>query len=57
MRSRSALGLAALLAGAGVTHFLRPRPYDAIIPSALPGRPRMWTYVSGPAVARDAAPE
>jgi uncharacterized membrane protein len=47
MSSRSALGLAALLAGAGVTHFLRPRPYDAIVPSALPGRPRTWTYVSG----------
>ncbi|GLY79711.1 DoxX family protein [Actinoallomurus iriomotensis] len=47
MTSRSALGLAALLAGAGVTHFLRPRPYDAIIPSRLPGPPRAWTYVSG----------
>jgi uncharacterized membrane protein len=47
MRSRSALGLAALLAGAGVTHFLRPRPYDTIIPAGLPGRPRTWTYASG----------
>ena len=47
MTSRSALGLAALLAGAGVTHFLRPRPYDAVIPSRLPGRPRAWTYASG----------
>jgi uncharacterized membrane protein len=48
MRSpRSPFGLAALLAVAGVTHFLRPRPYDAIIPSRLPGRPRTWTYVSG----------
>ncbi|HZE32713.1 MAG TPA: hypothetical protein VE198_14915 [Actinoallomurus sp.] len=37
----------ALLAGAGVTHFLRPRPYDAIVPSRLPGKPRTWTYVSG----------
>jgi uncharacterized membrane protein len=44
---RSALRLAALLAGAGVTHFLRPHPYDAIVPSRLPGRPRTWTYVSG----------
>jgi uncharacterized membrane protein len=47
MTSGSAVGLAALLAGAGMTHFLRPRPYDAIIPSRLPGRPRTWTYVSG----------
>jgi uncharacterized membrane protein len=45
--SRSAFGLAALLAGAGAIHFLRPRPYDQIIPSRLPGRPRTWTYVSG----------
>ncbi|MFB9833820.1 DoxX family protein, partial [Actinoallomurus acaciae] len=47
MTSRSVLGLAALLAGSGVTHFLRPRPYDAIIPSRLPGSPRTWTYASG----------
>lgn len=45
--SRSALGLAALLAGAGATHFLRPRPYDAIVPALLPGSPRLWTYGSG----------
>ena len=45
--SRSALGLAALLAGAGSIHFLRPLPYDKIIPARLPGRPRTWTYVSG----------
>jgi uncharacterized membrane protein len=47
MKSLSPLGLAAFLAGAGVTHFLRPRPYDAIVPSRLPGKPRTWTYVSG----------
>jgi uncharacterized membrane protein len=47
MKSLSPLGLAAFLAGAGVTHFLRPRPYDAIVPSRLPGNPRTWTYVSG----------
>ncbi|GAA4600520.1 hypothetical protein GCM10023195_00080 [Actinoallomurus liliacearum] len=23
------------------------RPYDAIIPSRLPGSPRAWTYTSG----------
>jgi uncharacterized membrane protein len=45
--SRPALGLAALLAGAGVTHFALPHPYDKIVPSRLPGRPRTWTYVSG----------
>jgi uncharacterized membrane protein len=41
------LGLAALLACSGATHFARPRPYDALIPRALPGSPRAWTYGSG----------
>jgi len=41
--------LVALLGGAGVTHFVRPAPYDAIIPRTLPGDPRTWTYVSGAA--------
>ena len=46
-RSRSALALAALLGVAGVTHFATPKPYDAIVPRALPGEPRTWTYASG----------
>lgn len=41
--------LAALLGGAGVTHFAVPGPYDAIVPRWLPGSPRTWTYVSGAA--------
>ncbi|MGI8760179.1 MAG: DoxX family protein [Jatrophihabitantaceae bacterium] len=45
----SASGLAALLAGAGLTHFLRPGFYDAMIPPQLPGPARAWTY--GSAVA------
>jgi uncharacterized membrane protein len=44
---RSPLLLAGLLAAAGVTHFAAPRPYDALVPSALPGTPRAWTYASG----------
>jgi uncharacterized membrane protein len=47
--SRRALRLAALLAVAGTTHFLKPRPYDAIVPRSLPGSPRFWTYASGAA--------
>lgn len=39
--------LAALLATAGVTHFLAPKQYDAIVPRSLPGKPRLYTYVSG----------
>ena len=44
---RPALALAALLAAAGVTHFAYPEPYDRIVPTALPGTARTWTYVSG----------
>ncbi len=46
-QSRSALRLAALLAGAGTMHFVAPRPYDSIVPERLPGGPRLWTYLSG----------
>lgn len=49
MPLRSAPLLAGLLATAGVTHFLRPGPYDAIVPAALPGDSRTWTRVSGAA--------
>ncbi len=46
LRAASPYLLAALLAGAGSTHFLAPEPYDAIVPSFLPS-PRAWTYGSG----------
>ncbi|MEY9872057.1 putative membrane protein [Streptacidiphilus sp. MAP12-33] len=45
----SAAPLAALLAVAGAAHFLAPGPFDAIVPHALPGRARTWTYLSGAA--------
>ncbi|MGW4567347.1 DoxX family protein [Streptomyces sp. NPDC004561] len=44
---RSPLLLAGLLAAAGVAHFAAPRRFDAIVPRALPGSPRAWTYASG----------
>ena len=44
---RSPLLLAGLLAGMGVAHFAVPRQFDAIIPKALRGSPRTWTYASG----------
>ncbi|RLL69698.1 hypothetical protein [Streptomyces sp. Z26] len=48
VRPRPTAGrLAALLAGAGVAHLAVPKPFDAIVPRALPGDPRTWTYVSG----------
>ena len=42
-----ALRLAALLTTTGVGHFVVPKPLDAMIPRALPGPPRAWTYGSG----------
>lgn len=47
--ARAALGLAALLAVAGVAHFARPRFFDPIVPRVLPGSPRGYTYASGAA--------
>ena len=48
MRSpRSPKALAIFLASAGVTHFLIPKQYDAIVPPALPGKARTYTVVSG----------
>ncbi|MQS08126.1 hypothetical protein FNX48_013340 [Streptomyces sp. IF17] len=41
--------LAGLLGTAGVLHFAVPRPFDAIVPRSLPGRPRDWTRISGAA--------
>ena len=46
---RSALALASLLTAAGITHFARPKPYDAIVPGWVPGPARIWTYASGTA--------
>lgn len=43
----SAHALAVLLAGAGVSHFVIPKIYDAMIPPQLPGAPRSWTYGAG----------
>lgn len=42
-----ALRLAALLAPMGVLHFVVPKPFDAIVPPALPGKARVYTYASG----------
>ncbi|MFQ6396421.1 hypothetical protein ACLMAJ_23470 [Nocardia sp. KC 131] len=44
---RPALMLATLLFGSGVLHFVWPKPFDSIVPRALPGRARDYTYVSG----------
>lgn len=32
----------------GVLHFVKPKPFDALIPTRLPGGgPRLWTFASG----------
>jgi uncharacterized membrane protein len=49
MRGRvdASRALALFLGTAGLNHFLVPRFYDAMIPPALPGTARSWTYGSG----------
>ena len=44
---RPAVALTALLTTTGVLHLLRPAPFDAIVPRALPGAARFWTLASG----------
>ncbi|MEH0146507.1 hypothetical protein V6D40_02355 [Corynebacterium sp. Q4381] len=41
--------LVSLLAGAGALHFIKPEPFDDIVPPSLPGKARMYTYASGAA--------
>ncbi|GAC1609290.1 MAG: DoxX family protein [Mycobacteriales bacterium] len=47
LRAASPYLLAGLMTVTGFLHFAFPRPYDGIIPSVLPGPPRLWTYASG----------
>ncbi|HYZ08531.1 MAG: hypothetical protein M3291_10585 [Actinomycetota bacterium] len=44
-----ARSLAGMLAATGVLHFAAPEQFDAIVPRALPGSRRCWTYLSGAA--------
>lgn len=55
MHRRSVQGLTALLATLGALHFVAPRPFDEIVPTWVPGSPRMWTYASGVAELVSAA--
>ena len=45
--SRSALGLAAFIGGAGVMHFVKPEFFDAVVPDWMPAGKRTVTHVSG----------
>lgn len=52
---RTTLALVGLLTVAGVQHFRKPRPFDSIVPPALPGPARWYTYGSGVAELTTAA--
>lgn len=43
----AARALAGLFAVAGTAHLAHPGPFDQIVPRALPGEARWWTYGSG----------
>ncbi|MBP1163112.1 hypothetical protein [Rhodococcus sp. PvR099] len=49
MKISPATGLAALLLGTGTLHFVSPKPFDSIVPRALPGSARTYTHLSGAA--------
>ncbi|HEV7161998.1 MAG TPA: DoxX family protein [Solirubrobacteraceae bacterium] len=44
---RSRRALAAFFIGAGVNHFIQPRPYEKIVPPKLQGEARRVVYASG----------
>lgn len=44
---RAARRTAGILAGMGALHFVKPAPFDGLIPPALPGSARAWTLGSG----------
>lgn len=44
---RAAVRLATLLTTTGTLHFAAPKPFDALVPPALPGSARFWTTASG----------
>lgn len=44
---RDATFLSALCLGMGTLHFVKPEPFDGLIPRQLPGTPRQWTLGSG----------
>lgn len=47
--------LASLFGTAGVLHFVKPEPFDTLVPPQLPGTRRFYTYASGVAEVATAA--
>lgn len=48
-------GLIGLFTGAGILHFVKPEPFDSLVPQKLPGSARAWTLGSGVAELGTAA--
>lgn len=46
---RPAYRMGLMLIGVGAGHFLRPKPFDSIVPAKLPGSARFYTQASGAA--------
>ena len=46
-RNNSAVILGLFILGAGITHFVNPTFFDAIVPPWMPFGERFWTIVSG----------
>jgi uncharacterized membrane protein len=44
---RAGLGMGIFLISTGIGHFIFPTALDEIVPSFIPGDPRLWTYLSG----------
>lgn len=42
-----AAALAAMFTATGITHLVRPRVFDPVVPPPLPGPARFWTISSG----------
>jgi uncharacterized membrane protein len=47
VRLTSGQVLGGFLIGAGIAHFAAPGVFDSLVPEALPGSQRTWTYGSG----------
>lgn len=48
MQKQSRIGFLFAMLGAGVAHFVLPKPFIALIPRPVPRR-RLWVYLSGAA--------
>lgn len=45
--AKTAKWMAGALGAMGILHFVRPEPFDTLVPDELPGSARSYTYASG----------